>query len=76
MEQTGRFLLIGGLVMAAFGGIALLLARVAPNFRPGRLPGDIAVERPGFSLYVPITTMIIASLVLTGVLWAVSFFRR
>jgi hypothetical protein len=76
MEQAGRFLLLGGLVMAAFGGLALLLAKVAPNFRPGRLPGDIAIERPGFSLFIPITTMILFSALLTLILWGISASRR
>ena len=35
----------------------------------GRLPGDIYVEREGFSFYFPITTTIIVSLVLSLILW-------
>ena len=35
----------------------------------GRLPGDIHIEREGFSLYFPITTSIIVSLVLSLILW-------
>jgi hypothetical protein len=35
----------------------------------GRLPGDIHVERDGFSFYFPITTGIIVSLVLSLILW-------
>ena len=31
----------------------------------GRLPGDIRIERDNFRLYVPITSMILVSLVLT-----------
>jgi hypothetical protein len=31
----------------------------------GRLPGDIRIERPGFGCYVPLTTMIIVSIVLS-----------
>jgi hypothetical protein len=30
----------------------------------GRLPGDIVIEREGFSFYFPITTLIIISIVL------------
>ena len=39
----------------------------------GRLPGDIIVDRPSFKLYVPITTMILVSAVLSLLLW---LFRR
>lgn len=35
----------------------------------GRLPGDIAVDRPGFKFFMPITTMIIISIVLSLLAW-------
>jgi hypothetical protein len=39
----------------------------------GRLPGDIRVERPGVRFYVPISSMIIVSVVLTVI---AAVFRR
>ena len=39
----------------------------------GRLPGDIVVERENFRFYLPITTMLLISGVLTLLLW---LFRR
>jgi len=53
------------------GGIALLLMGLALQFAPGlvswfgRLPGDIHIERDGTRVFIPITSMIIVSLVLT-----------
>jgi hypothetical protein len=35
----------------------------------GRLPGDINVERDGWSFHFPLMTSIIASLVLTLLVW-------
>ncbi|MCB9317263.1 MAG: DUF2905 domain-containing protein [Lewinellaceae bacterium] len=35
----------------------------------GRLPGDIRIERENFNLYIPVTTMILLSVVLSGLLW-------
>jgi len=35
----------------------------------GRLPGDIRVERPGFRFYAPLVSMLLLSLVLSGLLW-------
>jgi hypothetical protein len=35
----------------------------------GRLPGDIVVDRPGFRLFAPFTTMIIVSVVLSLIVW-------
>ncbi len=39
----------------------------------GRLPGDIVVDKPGFKLYLPITTMVLLSVFLSALLW---LFRR
>jgi hypothetical protein len=35
----------------------------------GRLPGDIVIERESFRLYLPITTSILVSIVLSVILW-------
>jgi hypothetical protein len=34
----------------------------------GRLPGDILIERPGFRFFLPITTMIVISLLISLIL--------
>lgn len=39
----------------------------------GRLPGDIVIQREGFTIYFPITTMIIVSVLLSLIAW---WFRR
>jgi hypothetical protein len=39
----------------------------------GRLPGDIIVDRPGFRFFFPLTTMFLASLLVSLILW---LFRR
>lgn len=39
----------------------------------GRLPGDILIDRPGFKVFFPITTMIVISLVISLILM---IFRR
>ncbi len=64
---VGRLLVFFGLLVAAAG---LLIWLGVPI---GRLPGDILVRRGGFSFYIPVTTSIIVSIVLT-VLFAL--FRR
>ncbi len=48
-------LVMVGLVVAAVGGLLWLGVPL------GRLPGDIAVERDGFHVYVPITTCLLVS---------------
>jgi hypothetical protein len=35
----------------------------------GRLPGDIIINRPQLKIYIPVTTMILVSLVVSLILW-------
>ncbi|MGM0453205.1 MAG: DUF2905 domain-containing protein [Thermodesulfobacteriota bacterium] len=35
----------------------------------GRLPGDIIIDRPGLKVYIPVTTMILISIVLSVIMW-------
>jgi hypothetical protein len=73
MQHPAWAVIMLGLVIAAAGAIWLL----APHMPwLGRLPGDIAVERPNFRFYFPIVSCIVLSLLLTGVLWLVRFFQK
>lgn len=60
-----RFLIILGVLLIALGLLWPLIAKLGL----GRLPGDIHIERDGFSFYLPITTSIVVSLVISLVLW-------
>ena len=55
---------IGALLIAA-GLLWPLLSRLPL----GRLPGDIVIDRPGLKIFIPITTMILVSVVVSLVLW-------
>ncbi|WP_223274589.1 DUF2905 domain-containing protein [Salibacter halophilus] len=35
----------------------------------GNLPGDIRIERENVKIYIPITTMILLSVVLSAIIW-------
>lgn len=63
-----RMLIIFGLVLVAAGLLWPFLGRLGL----GRLPGDIVIERPGFSFYFPLMTSLIVSVVLSVVLWLVN----
>ncbi|HZR83179.1 MAG TPA: DUF2905 domain-containing protein [Candidatus Binatia bacterium] len=65
MSDLGRLLIGIGLVLVAVGGVLVVATRLGIPFPLGRLPGDIAVKRDGFSFYFPITTSIVVSLVLS-----------
>jgi hypothetical protein len=61
-------------------GILLLAAGVALTYAPwllnwfGKLPGDIRIERENGVLFIPLTSMLIVSVVLSVVLGL--FFRK
>jgi hypothetical protein len=64
-ESIGKMLLIlGGFIFVI--GLILTFAGKIPYV--GRLPGDIAIRREGFSCYFPIVTSIVLSMLLTIIL--------
>lgn len=74
LGALGRFLVVVGLVLVLVG-LALVAAERFPGLRIGRLPGDIRVERPGFSFYFPLATSVLVSVAITIVLWIVRRLR-
>jgi len=68
-DQIGKILLGIGGIIALVGVVFLLAGRIGL----GRLPGDIIIRRENLTIYFPITTMIIVSIILTLIF---SLFRR
>ena len=66
MSGLGRLLIIAGLALAALGGLLVLYGKV-PFL--GKLPGDFLIERPGFTIYLPLGTCLVLSVVLSLVVW-------
>lgn len=66
MDPLARLLVIAGAVLLAVG-LWLHLGPSVPWL--GKLPGDLRIERPGFTLYAPITTSLVLSVALTVLLW-------
>ena len=60
-----RLLVIVGSLLVAAGLLWPWLSKLPL----GRLPGDIVIDRPGFKLFAPFTTMILLSLVISLILW-------
>jgi len=69
VDSLPRTLIVAGVVLVALG---LLLYAIPSVPLLGKLPGDIRIERPGFSLYLPITTCVVVSIVLSAALWLFS----
>lgn len=74
MERIGKMImLIGGLILIA--GLIIWLLGDKLRFL-GHLPGDISIERENYRIYIPVTTMILVSIVLTLVSWIIQRFLR
>jgi len=62
-----RFLITLGVILVLAGLLWPVLAKLGL----GRLPGDIVIERDGFTLYLPLATSLLASVALSLILWLI-----
>lgn len=69
MGQVGRLLLLFGLLLLLLGGLLLLLDKLG-----GRLPGDLVLRGRNWTVYLPLGTSLLLSLLLSLLWWL--FFRR
>jgi len=63
----GRVLMMIGGALLALGALLWLGGRL--NLPLGRLPGDIRIERENFRFYLPLTTCLLLSALVSLVLW-------
>jgi hypothetical protein len=64
-----RLLITLGLLIALVGLLWPWITRLGL----GRLPGDLRIDKPGFTFYAPFTTMLVVSVVVSLLIW---LFRR
>jgi hypothetical protein len=67
VETAGRVLLMAAAALAIVGAVLL----IAGKFGLGRLPGDIVIHRGGLTIFIPIGSMLLLSLVGSLVLYLV-----
>ena len=72
LQSLGRALILFGVILTGFG-LALLLVPKIPWL--GRLPGDILIQRERFAFYFPLASCLLASLILSLVLWLIGRHR-
>ena len=70
MAPVGKALIVAGVLIAAVGGLLLLMDKVGWI---GRLPGDITIRRENFTFHFPLATCLLVSAILSLLLW---FFRK
>jgi len=74
MAEMGRILVALGAALVVIGGIVLLLGRTGMPF--GRLPGDFLYRGKNTTLYFPLASSILISIVLSIVLFLVGRMKR
>lgn len=70
MEFIGKILIFLGILISIFG-VALIYLDKLP-IKIGSLPGDIFIRDDNFTLYIPITTSILVSLIISIILFVLS----
>ena len=64
MNDLGKLMIFAGVMLAAGGAVLLLIGRL-PG---GKLPGDIVIQRPGFTFVFPVVTCVVVSVLLSLIL--------
>jgi len=70
--NLGRWLVVAGLLLVLIG----LVVMVGGKLGLGRLPGDIRYRSDNITFYFPLATSILVSVLLTLILWVISWWRR
>lgn len=65
-QQTGKYILVAGIIIVAVGIIIYFFHDYLKWI--GRLPGDIRIAKQNFRFYFPLTTMIIFSVIITVII--------
>ncbi len=65
MQDVGKWMMVAGGLILLLGALLFFVGRF---FEFGRLPGDIVWKRDNVVIYIPITTMLLLSVLLTIVL--------
>ncbi|MBI5476460.1 MAG: DUF2905 domain-containing protein [Ignavibacteriales bacterium] len=72
-QHLGKILIILGIVIT---GIGILLRFTDKIPFIGKLPGDISINKENYQIFFPITTSIILSILLTGIIWLLSYLSK
>jgi uncharacterized membrane protein len=58
METAGKILLVTAAALALLGLVLLLVGKLGL----GRIPGDILIERDGVTIFIPLGSMLLLSI--------------
>lgn len=67
----GKILIVAGIILIILG----LIFHFGKDLPIGKLPGDIRIKKDNFSFYFPLTTSLIASIILTLIFYLINKFK-
>lgn len=70
MSNTQKIIIVLGALIILIGFLWPYISKI-PLFR---LPGDVVIDKPNFKVFIPITSMILISVLLTLVFWLIRKF--
>ncbi len=73
MVGFGKSLVLFGVVMVVVGLVLMFFDKI-PLL--GKLPGDIHIKKENIEFYFPIVTSLVLSLLLSGIMWLISYFGK
>ena len=66
IQHLGKWLIVLGVIIIAIGGLLLYAGKI-PYI--GKLPGDFLIQKKNYTIYFPLATSIIISLIITLIFW-------
>ncbi|RAW03181.1 DUF2905 family protein [Pseudochryseolinea flava] len=69
----GKLLIIVGIVFIIVGLIVIFIPKLP---LPGKLPGDVVIEKENFKLFLPITSSILISLLLSLIFYFINRYKN
>jgi hypothetical protein len=73
LQPFGKILILFGFIIIGIG-VLLLFADKIPLI--GKLPGDINIKKDNYRIFIPITTSIMISIIISGIFCLLSFFSK
>ena len=70
MSNTQKILIASGILILIIGFLWPWIVKLPI----GKLPGDIVVDKPNFRFFFPITSMILASVIISLIIWLIKKF--
>ncbi len=70
MTNTQKIIIFFGLIILVIGFTWPWISKLPF----GKLPGDIIIDKPNFKMFIPITSMIVLSLIVSFLIWLVRKF--